>query len=42
MADGGFNLFTKLDECDTALAFLDDNAIFKQTVYGYAIAGTLS
>jgi hypothetical protein len=39
MDEGGFNLFTKLDECDTALAFIDDNAIFKQTVYGYAIAG---
>lgn len=39
MSDGGFNLFTKLDDCDTALAFIDNNAIFKQTVYGYAIAG---
>merc|ERR1712110_627846 len=28
-----------MDECDTALAFIDVNAIFKQTVYGYAIAG---
>ena len=41
MEDGSFELTTALDDCGTQLEFTDDQVVFQQMVYGYAIAGDL-
>jgi len=41
MEDGSFELTTALDDCGTQLEFTNDQVVFQQMVYGYAIAGDL-
>ena len=41
MENGTFELTTALDDCGTQLEFVNDQVVFQQMVYGYAIAGDL-
>ena len=41
IAEGGFFVSTRLDECDTELGFADDKAVFTQTVFAQAIVDNI-